>query len=264
MKSSIDALMKNLGPNAGLDSHVPTPLYYQLYSLLKKQIEDGTIGYGAQLPTEQELGEAFDLSRITVKRAMDELAAESLVERRRGRGTSVIYKYKPKAVKAPLVQMIESIETMSRHTLTKVLDLNYAVPPADIREEFGIGQSDSLHRLLRVRLSEDDKLPFAYYTSWTKAPEECFSKSLLKKNTRVELMRKKGIELSRIDQRLSAEEASEDVAAELNLDVGAALLVVERRSYDVDENLTDVLRSQYNPKIFQYQMSMTLDSERYA
>ena len=72
------------------------PLYFQLYSLLKQAILNGTVACGTQMPTEQQLAEAFGVSRITAKRAMDELAAETLVERRRGKGTHVIYEYAPK------------------------------------------------------------------------------------------------------------------------------------------------------------------------
>ena len=55
------------------------PLYHQLYSVLKAAILDGTIAYGAQMPTEQQLAKKFEVSRITAKRAMDELASEQLV-----------------------------------------------------------------------------------------------------------------------------------------------------------------------------------------
>jgi hypothetical protein len=49
------------------------PLYHQLYSVLRGAILDGTIAYDAQMPTEQQLAATFDVSRITAKRAMDDL-----------------------------------------------------------------------------------------------------------------------------------------------------------------------------------------------
>lgn len=71
----------------------PTPLYYQLCSTIKNYILDGTLRFGEKLPSEAELADSFNVSRITVKRALNELALENLVERARGRGTHVIYKY---------------------------------------------------------------------------------------------------------------------------------------------------------------------------
>ncbi len=79
-----------------LQSEAPTPLYHQMYALLKNRVLDGSIPIGTQMPTEQQLAEAFSVSRITAKRAMEELAREELVERRRGKGTHVTHRYHPK------------------------------------------------------------------------------------------------------------------------------------------------------------------------
>ena len=69
-----------------LSKESPTPLYHQLFSLLKTRILDGTLGYGTRLPPEERLADIFNVSRITAKRAMDDLSKDALVERRRGRG----------------------------------------------------------------------------------------------------------------------------------------------------------------------------------
>jgi len=84
----------------GLNKESPTPLYHQLYKLLHDFILNGTLAAGERMPTEEQLSKTFLVSRITAKRAMDELALEKLVERRRGKGTHVIYKYTPKPVAA--------------------------------------------------------------------------------------------------------------------------------------------------------------------
>ena len=65
----------------------PTPLYHQLYTVLRERIVRGDFAPSQTLPGEQELAKLFDVSRITVKRALNELAASGLVSRHRGRGT---------------------------------------------------------------------------------------------------------------------------------------------------------------------------------
>ena len=72
-----------------LNAEYPTPLYFQLFSLLKGMILNGTFAYGGSIPTEKDLAVAFNVSRITAKRSMDELANEGLIERRRGVGSHV-------------------------------------------------------------------------------------------------------------------------------------------------------------------------------
>ena len=105
------------------------PLYHQLYSVLKSSIMDGTIAYDSQMPTEQQLAVTFDVSRITAKRAMDELANESLIARYRGKGSHVIYQYEPKPVQAPLVDMLENLIEMGKHSIVRVVSIEKTVPP---------------------------------------------------------------------------------------------------------------------------------------
>ena len=65
------------------------PLHHQLYLVLRDQIAGGTLAPGDPLPSEQELGRLYGVSRITVRRALQELSAESAVVKRPGRGTFV-------------------------------------------------------------------------------------------------------------------------------------------------------------------------------
>ena len=118
-----------------LDKNSPTPLYFQLYSLLKGLILDGTLSFGTRMPTEEVLATLFSVSRITAKRAMDDLAGEALLERRRGKGTHVTYRYSPRPVKAPLVGMLQEIETMARNSRARVIRCSLQEPPQAIRDE---------------------------------------------------------------------------------------------------------------------------------
>ncbi len=65
------------------------PLYRQVYDFLVKQIADGSWRPGAALPSEQALAARLNVSQGTVRKALDSLAVEKLVERRQGKGTYV-------------------------------------------------------------------------------------------------------------------------------------------------------------------------------
>ena len=235
------------------------PLYHQLYSILKSAILDGTIPYDAQMPTEQQLAGAFDVSRITAKRAMDELAAENLIARFRGKGSHVTYQYSPQPVRAPLVGMLENLKEMGKHSIVRVLSVEKVVPPADIREVLGLGANDTVDKLVRVRSNEEGE-PFAYYVSWTAGIKKGFTKSILEKTPRLKVIRDNGIRVSKVEQVLSAESADARIADELEVEPGAALLSIRRQSYDADGALVDILDCLYNPKRFQYSMVLSLDS----
>ena len=234
------------------------PLYHQLYSVLKAAILDGTIAFDAQMPTEQQLAATFDVSRITAKRAMDELAAENLIARFRGKGSHVIYQYKPQPVRAPLVGMLENLIEMGKHSIVRVLSVEEAVPPRDVREKLGLNEQETAHKLVRVRSNEEGE-PFAYYVSWTLGVKKGFTKRKLESTPRLDVLRANGIQLNKVEQVLSAESASVQVAHELGVDPGTALLSIRRLTYNEKGIVIDVLDCLYNPKRFQYAMELSLD-----
>jgi GntR family transcriptional regulator len=235
------------------------PLYHQLYSVLREAILDGTIPYKAQMPTEQQLSETFDLSRITAKRAMDELAAEGLVARFRGKGSHVTYQYKPEPVRAPLVGMLENLVEMGKRSEVRVITVEKAVPPQDIRDLLQLGDNETAHKVVRVRSNPEGE-PYAYYVSWTAGIRKGFTKRTLEKKPRLDVIRDNGIHLSKVEQMLSAENASVQVAGLLATEPGAALLSMRRLSSDENGTVVDILDGLYNPDRFQYAMVLSIDS----
>jgi GntR family transcriptional regulator len=67
----------------------PIPLYLQLYETLRAQIGSGELRPGDLVPTEHELMSLYQVSRITVRAALEQLVRDDLIERRRGKGTFV-------------------------------------------------------------------------------------------------------------------------------------------------------------------------------
>jgi GntR family transcriptional regulator len=243
-----------------LASDSPTPLYHQLYSLLKTCILDGTFEKNMKLPTEKQLSDEFGISRITAKRSLDELAEENLVERHRGKGTHVIYEYKPKPVPAPLEAMLQEIESMARHSNAVILDASMLQPPQNIRDEFGIDPGESLLYLARAR--ERDGLRFGYYISWTLGVNLPENPRVFEDTPRLAYFREQGMEVTHVKQTLRAVSAKPDAAEVLGVEPGSPLLSLLRRSYNKvgkKELLTDYLLALYHPERFQYRMDLTLN-----
>lgn len=247
-------------PAQELRKDAPTPLYFQLYSLLKSAILNGSVTTGNQMPTEQQLAESFGVSRITAKRAMDELAAEHLVERRRGKGTHVIYEYQPKPVQAPLIGMLQEIESMARHSDVAILSGARRRPPQNIATELGLGERAKALYLERVRSRNSQ--PFGHYASWTVGLDQGLRKSAFRNAPRLEIFRRHGLKITHVTQTLSATAATELLAQQLETQAGAPLIELVRRSFTTEagkERMVDYLHTHYHPERFQYQMDLTLE-----
>ena len=257
----MDALLDSLKSELKMAQHgamARAPLYHQMYSVLKAAILDGTIAYNAQMPTEHQLTDAFDVSRVTAKRAMDELAAEKLIARHRGKGSHVTYQYVPKPVRGPLVGMLESLIDMAEHDSVRVVSIEKLVPPADILEILGLSDGQLVHKVVRVNSNEEGE-PYAYYVSWTVGITKAFTKRKLKNEARVKLLRENGINLTKMKQVMSAELASVRIAKELCVEPGSALLSVRRLGHIESGKVVDVLDGLYNPERYQYAMVMSVD-----
>ena len=73
-----------------LDQNAATPLYEQLKQAIKKGIRDGEYPPGSRMPSEAEMEKLYDVSRITVRRAVKELCEEEILARKQGKGTFVL------------------------------------------------------------------------------------------------------------------------------------------------------------------------------
>lgn len=240
-----------------LRSDLPLPLYHQIFNILRARILAGDPVYGAQMPTEFGLADAFGVSRITAKRALDELANAGLVERQRGRGTHVIHRAEPMSMHVPLVGLLENLHILAEATDVKVIEFGHVVPPAPIRELFGLASGESLARAVRVRSHHGT--PFGHYTSWTLTNHGDFNAKALGSTSRLKLFDRLGIRLKQVRQSLSAVNADAVVAMHLQMEPGSAVLALERRSYDDAGHLVDLLHILYHPQQFSYQMTLDPD-----
>jgi GntR family transcriptional regulator len=238
----------------------PAPLYHQVYRLLKTDILNGTLHFGEKLPSEESLTAEFSVSRITVQRALNELASEGLVDRARGKGTKVIYKFTPKPVQAPLLGVLEEIDSIASESTATILGCRMHNPPHSIGAEFGLKADDKLLHLIRTRTRAGEV--FGYFESWTAGVDVPEDINIFVHSSRHLYYRKCGVEFNTIRQTLSATAADETVADLLEMEAGSPLIHLTRSSYmDKDDGsvLVDRLKALYNPTLFQYQMELKVD-----
>ena len=248
-------ILEKLGTRS-VDPSSPTPLYFQVYNILHDSIADGRLPNGTKIPSEKALAATFDVSRITARRALDELALKRMVVRHRGKGTFVEHRYQPDTIHAPLDDLMSSLDHMGRDTSVTVLEMAFRVPGAPVRELFSTDDKTRLCYTQRVRSKEG--VPFGHYQSWSRGFDRTLTKRKLEKHSRLELFRMYDIEIARVEQSLSAVGASPEVAEALNIRSGKPMLRLNRFSYDSAGQLVDQLIALYNPDLFRYHMETVL------
>lgn len=218
----------------------------QVYLVLRDRIVSGASSFGARLPTEHELAELHGVSRVTVRRALGELARERLIERRRSSGTRVIYRPSPAPVAADISGVLANLAEMGRRTAVKLLSFNYVPAEGAVARALRVAADELLQRSVRVR--SVDGVPFSYLTAHV--PESVsvtFTKQELGSRPLLELLERAGVKVESARQRISACLATPEVAETLDVHTGSPLIELVRVSFDQCGRGVEHLHAVYRP-----------------
>jgi GntR family transcriptional regulator len=209
--------------------------YHEIADELRRRIAAGGLAPGRLLPSESELGAAYSASRITVRKALDVLRDEGLVDSRQGFGWFV--PADPLRQNLGRLGTIEAQLAESGITSTRrVLDFGFIAAPAAVKRVLGA------RRVLEVRrLNLADGQPFARVTVWCPEP-------LGRGLSLAEVERKPFYELLELDfggatQTIGAAAAVSPDAELLGVPVGSPVLVCQRTTSTTDG--TPVLMSEH-------------------
>lgn len=227
----------------------------QVYMVLRDRILSGAVGFGVNLPTENELADYHRVSRVTVRRALGELARERLIERRRSAGTRVIYRPSPPPMTADISGVLANLADMGRRTAVKLLSFDYVPAEGVVAEALGVAADEMLQRSVRVR--SVDGLPFSYLT--THVPDSVsvtFSRQELSTRPLLELLERAGVKIDHARQRISAGLAMPDVAEALGLHTGSPLIELVRVVYDQAGRGVEHLHALYRPDRYAFEIDL--------
>lgn len=234
---------------------LPLPKYHQIYLVLREQLAEGRFADG--LPGEVALAGQFGVARITVRKALEQLAAEGLIERARGRGT--VPRSAPAAPteqRAQLTGLLDNLVTMGRQTRVQVVACE-TVPASDaVAQALQLEPGAPVQKAVRVRSTKAG--PLSLITTHVPAALATgFGKRELAKQPILVLLEQSGVRIGRATQTISARLADATSAGHLGVAVGSALLAVTRLIFDEDDRPVQWLHGLYRPDRYQYEMQLS-------
>lgn len=240
----------------------------RVYLLLRDAILNGTHPKDAVLPGELKLAEQFAVSRVTIRRALDGLEADGLVERRAGSGTIVrAPRSAPGAVTADFATLMPQVVAMGLSTTARLLAFSYIAAPSAVAQAMDLPPEARMQRAVRVRLIEG--APFSHLTTYVpEAIAQGYSEADLATTPLFRLLERSGVAVERATQTISATLATPDVADALETSVGAALIALTRVVFDAQGRGVEHLTALYRPDRYRLEMSLDRvgepDSRRWA
>ena len=236
-----------------LDTSAAEPLYAQIFALLKAQIEAGDFAFNSKLPAEESLATQLGVSRITVKRAMNELAAAGYVTRFRGRGTIVSHSSHTPPVRGNYQTPMEHLRQLGFQTEIELKSIDVRTASEDVAKELFIPLDTQVQIVERVRHLEG--AAFSYIVNHTPlyVASKLDEREIAWRPFSV-LLAEAGHEVVCAEQTIIAETARGKMAQALMLAEGAAVLTIRRVLRDRTGKAVQFTISNYRADRYQYHM----------
>jgi GntR family transcriptional regulator len=235
------------------------PLYGKVEEVLAGEIARGEYQPGDQLPTEDELLARFGVSRITVRRAVQNLIQRGVVEIRRGRGTFVLA---PKVSQelTKLTGFVEDMDTHGRTASARVVSQGVVAASARVARHLGVSKGTRVMRIERVRLA--DSVPMSFDETYL--PLE-IGRKIVRNDLRAMpiftlLEEKYGIPLVEAEYSLEAAAATGHVAVGLEVPEGAPIFRIERTSFTTEGKPIDYEMLSYRGDLIRFVTRLGRDS----
>ncbi|MGG3470394.1 GntR family transcriptional regulator [Neobacillus pocheonensis] len=210
-----------------------TALYFELKEKIKNMISSGIYPVGSKLPTETELCNKFEVSRTTVRLALQQLEFEGVIQKFQGKGTFVLQPKIKEKLTPKITSFSEQMHDAGLSSYSKVLAMEIIPAFPSLADSLEINHNDPVIKLVRLRFGGTE--PFQHSTSyvpWNVAPtlikDDCSGSLFELLRVKYQINIWKSVET--IEPILSNQEVSEM----LNIPSGSPAFSLESLTYSSD------------------------------
>jgi GntR family transcriptional regulator, N-acetylglucosamine utilization regulator len=227
------------------------PLYHQLKEIFLEKIENEELKEGDMIPSENELQQIYDVSRATVRNAIQLLVNEGFMEKKKGRGTFV--KRRKIEEQLPVLKSFTE-EMIGRDACKKVISAEYIDASPAICSRLGLSSSISVFSLKRLMVV--DGKPLGILHSYIPAKYkldlgEDYTKSLYR------ILEKKGIRLKEAEQTIEASMSNQEQTRLIKQKTPFPILVIRRLAYSINGEVVEYVKGVYHGDRYRYNCRLT-------
>ena len=225
------------------------PAYIRIHDAIKKEIDGGVWEIGQRLPSERDLADEYEVSRMTLRQAITLLVEEGILERRVGSGTYVA-SHRVQEKMRGTTSFTEIVRSQGKTPSSQVV--SYQRKPANETEiqQLQLKPSDYVVRMERVRYADNMPLVFEVASIPEKLIRE-FKREDITEHF-FQTLTDNGYEIGKSQQTIYAKNASERVANYLKVPKNHAVLALTQVSYFTDGRPFEYVHSQYVGDRFEF------------
>lgn len=241
----------NLGHS--IDRSSPIPLYHQVAQGIEAAINSGVLKPGSRLDNEIDLAAQLNLSRPTMRKAMDELVRSGLLVRKRGVGRQVV----SSQVRRPLglSSLYDDLTNSGKEPTTEVLSFSHVEADDAVLATLQLPEGSKVYHFARLR--KVGGKPLALMENWVRDDITAVDEAMLAAEGGLySIIRRCGINFRLATQRIGAMTANEYQAAKLETSEGSALVTIERTALDDTGRHIETGHHVYRADSYSFEMTL--------
>ena len=238
--------------NLSIDRSSPVPLYHQVVQGIESAIHTGLLPPGSRLDKEIDLAAQLNLSRPTMRKAMDELVRSGLLVRKRGVGTQVV----SSQVRRPLElsSLFDDLTNNGSKPTTDVLSFSHIEADAPTREALQLPAGAKVYHFTRLR--KVGGKPLALMENWVRDDITPIDEAQLGAQGLYAILRNGGVNFRLASQRIGAMVANDYQAPLLDTPPGSALVTMERTAVDDTGRMVETGHHVYRGDSYSFEMTL--------
>jgi GntR family transcriptional regulator len=237
-----------------IDKNSPLPLYYQLEEQIKKTIESEELRPGDTLPSERELSENYQISRMTVRQAITNLVNKGYLFREKGKGTFVSNQKFEQNLQG-LTSFTEDMKARKLVPGTKLLHFEIFPVEQEIKERLALDEGELIYKIKRLRLANDE--PIALETSYL--PVKLIpglTPEVLEKSLYLYIEDELHLKIGRATQTVEAALVNDEDIKQLKVKKGVPILLIQRDTFLENGTPLELVMSSYRADKYKFKINI--------
>jgi GntR family transcriptional regulator len=234
---------------------MPVPLYYQVKEDILYKINQGVYQVEDIIPTENELQAMYGVSRITVRRAIQELVQDGYLSAQQGKGT---YVNKPKATQElnVITSWAETIAKLGMNPKTKKTEISEEPATVTVAKMLNVEPGEKLYKIERLRYVDGTPVCLMVNYLIPEVVPDLLEKGLIEESLYQTLEKRYNLVLERAVETVEACAANAREAQLLKIEKNSPLLRVKRATYDPFDRVIEVVIAVSRADMYSYTINL--------
>lgn len=227
-----------------INRDIGVPFYEQIMKEIDEDIKNQKYKYCELIPKEMDLCKIYNVSRPTIRKALDILVKEGKLTRIKGKGTYVSSDKINQEFTKSILNFNEEMKQKGVFPKTKVLNFEIIVPDNKIREVLNLNVDEKIIHFKRLRFVNDDPiLVVDTYLPYLK--NKFLEKFNLEENSFYDILNKNNKQVKKVKRTLEIKKSNKELAEFLNIDLNEPLFYFETIAYTIDDEIVEYSKCFY-------------------